>query len=62
MSAATDLTPGDYITHHLTNLRITVGEGGFWTINLDTLVMGWLLGALGIGLFWLVAQIGRAHV
>lgn len=55
-ASAENLTPGDYIAHHLTNLRISVGEGGFWTLNLDTIVMGWLVGIAGIGAFYLVAR------
>jgi F-type H+-transporting ATPase subunit a len=33
----------EYIQHHLTNMSI--GEG-FWTLNLDTLIVSWVLGAL----------------
>jgi F-type H+-transporting ATPase subunit a len=44
---------GEYIGHHLTNLRF--GEG-FWTFNLDTILMGWITGLLGIGAFYLVAR------
>jgi F-type H+-transporting ATPase subunit a len=44
---------GEYIAHHLTNLK--VGEG-FWTFHIDTILMGWLTGAAGIGLFYLVAR------
>jgi F-type H+-transporting ATPase subunit a len=43
----------EYIAHHLTNLR--VGEG-FWTFHLDTILMGWFTGIVGIGLFYLVAR------
>ncbi|MGE5525151.1 MAG: F0F1 ATP synthase subunit A [Rhodospirillaceae bacterium] len=43
----------EYISHHLTNLR--VGEG-FWTFHLDTILMGWITGIAGIGLFYLVAR------
>lgn len=56
MASGTELTPGEYITHHLTNLKITVGDGGFWTLNLDSIIMGWLLGIVGIGTFYLVAK------
>ncbi len=47
------LTTSQYITHHLTNL--TVGKG-FWSINLDTLVISWILGLLFIGLFYFAAR------
>jgi len=56
MAAGTDLTPSSYIDHHLTNLRVTFGEGGFWTLHVDTIVMGWLMGIIGIGTFWMVAR------
>ena len=46
-------TAGQYIGHHLTNLR--VGEG-FWALNLDTIIMGWVTGLLAVGLFYLVAR------
>jgi F-type H+-transporting ATPase subunit a len=44
---------GEYIAHHLTNLR--VGEG-FWTFHIDTILMGWLTGLLGLGAFYLIAR------
>ena len=34
-------TSVDYIQHHLQNNSI--GEGGFWILNLDTLIYSWLL-------------------
>jgi F-type H+-transporting ATPase subunit a len=49
-------SPSEYIDHHLTNLRVTVGEGGFWTLNVDSIVMGWILGIVGLGTFWLVTR------
>jgi F-type H+-transporting ATPase subunit a len=36
--------PVSYIQHHLQNLA--VGDGGFWTLNLDTLFFSWLLAGL----------------
>lgn len=44
---------GEYIAHHLTNLH--VGEG-FWTFHLDTILMGWFTGLVGLGAFYLVAR------
>lgn len=49
-------TPSEYISHHLTNLQIKVGEGGFWSINLDSLIMSVVLGIVGLGVFWLAAR------
>ena len=38
MAAAAELTPTSYIQHHLQNLTASVGEGGFITRPVDTLV------------------------
>lgn len=54
--AAQPQSATDYIQHHLSNLTIKVGEGGFWSVNVDTIVMSWLLGLVGLGLVWLVAR------
>lgn len=49
------ITTGEYIQHHLQNLTVnlntmSVGKNGFWTVNLDTLAVGFttalLLGIL----------------
>lgn len=56
MAAQGTLTPSEYIAHHLTNLRVTFGEGGFWTFNVDSIVMGWVVGLVGLGLIWMVAK------
>lgn len=52
----------EYIAHHLTNLTVKVGEGGFWTLNVDTIVMSWVLGLVGLGLIWTVAKSATAEV
>jgi F-type H+-transporting ATPase subunit a len=55
-------SPSEYIGHHLTNLTVKVGEGGFWTLNLDTIIMSWVLGLVGLGLIWMVARAATAEV
>ena len=40
MAAASELTPSEYIEHHLSFFTRPLGEGGFWTLNLDSLI-GW---------------------
>lgn len=55
-------TPSEYIQHHLTFLAKPVHGGGFWTLNLDSLLTSFALGVIGLGLVWWVVQIGRAHV
>ena len=56
MAAATEITPGSYIQHHLSFLQKPVGEGGFWTVNVDTLVTTLILGALCFGFMWWVTR------
>ncbi len=54
MSTEHALTPSGYITHHLTFNTQSVG-GGFWTLNVDTLVVSGLLGLITFGLLgWVV--------
>ncbi|MGB7815033.1 MAG: F0F1 ATP synthase subunit A [Methylotenera sp.] len=50
------LTPSEYIQHHLSFNTHSVGEGSFWTLNVDSLVMSVVLGMLVMGLVWLVAR------
>ena len=49
-------TPSEYMEHHLTFLTKSVGNGSFWTINVDTMIVSVLLGVLGLGLIWLVTR------
>ena len=62
MAAEEALTPTSYISHHLSFLAEPVGPGGFWTLNVDSLVMAALLGFVGIGLIWLVGRGATAGV
>lgn len=43
----------EYITHHLSHLK--VGEG-FWTLHVDTIFMSVLTGVLALGLFWMASR------
>jgi len=56
MAAGTELTPASYIQHHLTFFEKPVGEGGFWTLHVDSLVTAALLGVIGIGFIWWVVR------
>jgi F-type H+-transporting ATPase subunit a len=56
MAASSDLTPSEYIQHHLTFFTKQVGEGGFWSVNLDSLIVSILLGVLGVGVIWWVVR------
>jgi F-type H+-transporting ATPase subunit a len=55
MAAGTYQSPSEYIQHHLTFFAKPVGDGGFWTLHVDTLVTAALLGMVGLGfLGWVV--------
>ena len=56
MASGKELTPTDYIGHHLTFFSKPVGEGGFWTLHVDSLVMALLAGIAGIGFIWWVVK------
>jgi F-type H+-transporting ATPase subunit a len=56
MAAEQNLTPTSYIGHHLTFFQHPVGEGSFWTLNVDSFVTAVLLGSVGIGFLWWVVR------
>ncbi len=62
MAAGTELTPTEYISHHLTFFTKRVGEGSFWTINVDTMVMTIVAGVLAFGFMWWVTRKASAGV
>jgi F-type H+-transporting ATPase subunit a len=55
MSEVVGMTSGQYIQHHLEHLTLNLktftidGNGGFWTLNLDTLIVSILLGIIIFG-------------
>ena len=56
MASDSELTPTSYIDHHLTNLKVQVGEGPFWVLHIDTLVTSIILGVISFGFIWLVVR------
>ena len=56
MAAERELTPNSYIGHHLTFFQHPVGEGPFWTLNVDSLVTAALLGVVSLGFIWWVVR------
>ena len=55
MAASNELTASDYIQHHLSFFTKPIGEGGFWSLNVDSLVVSILLGVAGMGFIgWVV--------
>src|SRR3989344_2407056 len=63
-----NLTSADYIQHHLTHLTFNLktmtfdSNGGFWTLNVDTLSISLLLGFLFCGLFYCIACRAKAGI
>jgi len=55
-AAGAELTPTSYIGHHLTNRTVSLGDGPFWTLHLDTLVTAIILGVIGFGFLWWVVR------
>ncbi len=56
------LSSNAYVEHHLHNLTLNLhtwhvggAQSGFWILNLDTLIVSWVVGLIFIGLFWGIA-------
>lgn len=62
MSQAGELTPTEYISHHLANRTVSLGDGPFWTLHLDTLVTAVVLGVIGFTFLWWVVRGATAGV
>ena len=56
MAAGNELTASEYIQHHLSFFTKPIGEGGFWSLNVDSLVVSILLGLAGMGFIWWVVR------
>ena len=56
MAAGTEQTPSEYIEHHLSFFQKPVGEGGFWTLNVDSIITATLLGLMGLGFLWWIVR------
>jgi F-type H+-transporting ATPase subunit a len=54
--AAQEYTPTTYIGHHLSNRTISLGDGPFWTLHVDTVLTAAALGAIGFGLLWWIVR------
>ena len=60
--ATQELTPAQYIGHHLTFNVHSVGNGEFWAFNVDTLITSIILGIVALGLFGWIARGATAGV
>ena len=56
MATDKELTPTEYIGHHLTHGTHQVGDGGFWTLHFDSIAVAILLGLVGVGFIWWVVR------
>lgn len=62
MTKAGPVSAGDYIQHHLEHLTLNLKTGqlnsnaGFWTLNLDTLIVSIILGVLIFGGLRIIAK------
>ena len=54
--ASESFSPAEYIGHHLTFFAKPVGQGDFWTLNIDSIIVSVVLGFVGLGFFWWVAK------
>ena len=52
----------EYIQHHLTHHAVKIGDGAFWTIHLDSIVMSLVVGGLALLYFWSKARKATAGV
>jgi F-type H+-transporting ATPase subunit a len=56
MAAGSEMNPTQYIGHHLTHDAKAIGDGGFWTLHVDSLSVSILLGCVGLGFFWWIVR------
>src|SRR5688572_5257270 len=61
-AAGQELTPTSYISHHLTNRTVSLGDGPFWTLHLDTCLTAVMLGIVGFGFLWWIVRGATAGV
>ena len=62
MAAEQELSATGYIQHHLSFNVESVGNGAFWALNVDTLIIGAILGIVATGLMWWVVRGATAGV
>ena len=60
---AQTMTSSEYIAHHLVNLQldlrtmhIVTEQTSFWTLNIDTLFVSFVLGFVFVSIFWLAVR------
>ncbi len=61
-AAGQELTPTSYISHHLTNRTVSLADGPFWTLHLDTWLTAVVLAIVGFGFLWWIVRGATAGV
>ena len=60
--SSSQMLPAEYIQHHLNHLQLNLNSmtthhaSGFWTLNLDSLIVSFVVGLLFVGMFYCVAR------
>ena len=49
-------SPSEYVTHHLEHWTVSIGDGWFMKLNVDSLIVSVAIGLLGLGLFWFMGR------
>jgi F-type H+-transporting ATPase subunit a len=62
MAVEQELTATSYIQHHLSFNAQSVGEHSFWTLHVDSVVTGVVLGVVATALMWWVVRGATAGV
>lgn len=56
MASGELLTTTEYVQHHLQHWQVSLGQGSFWTLNLDSLLVSIVLGVIFIGIMLYAAR------
>jgi F-type H+-transporting ATPase subunit a len=56
MAAEQELTATSYIQHHLSFNAQSVGDHSFWTLHVDSLAVGVILGVVATALMWWISR------
>src|SRR3990167_5054696 len=61
MTAGIPINPAEYVQHHMLHWKLNLHnfastDGGFWTLNVDTILISVILGSLFLILFYSIAR------
>ncbi len=49
-------SPSEYVTHHLEHWTVSIGDGWFMKLNVDSLIVSVAIGLFGLGMFWFMGR------